>query len=122
MYVTSSSHQRRPWRADVGNAWWLLCHPSPKAITPKKRLLRLWSWVSKGRVPQMWQTELMLHVRWCTMQMRTNPPQSTPSRAAVHELVMAPAMTPGTSSPSATQSGNKALIARTRRSARRSAT
>ena len=28
-YVTSSSHQRWPWAAARGSAWWLLCQPSP---------------------------------------------------------------------------------------------
>lgn len=28
--VRSISHHSRPWRADCGKAWWLLCQPSPK--------------------------------------------------------------------------------------------
>ena len=27
---SARSYQRRPCAADVGNAWWLLCHASPK--------------------------------------------------------------------------------------------
>src|SRR5579871_4932039 len=29
-HVMSISNQLRPWRAENGKAWWLLCHPSPK--------------------------------------------------------------------------------------------
>ena len=28
--LKSNSYQARPWRADTGCAWWLLCQPSPK--------------------------------------------------------------------------------------------
>ncbi len=44
--VLSISHQRWPWRAERGSAWWLLCQPSPLEISPTRRLLRLSSSVS----------------------------------------------------------------------------
>ena len=36
----SSSYQARPWRADTGWAWWLLCQPSPKLSSATHQLLR----------------------------------------------------------------------------------
>ncbi len=41
--LRSICHHLRPWRAEVGKAWWLLCQPSPKARRPKMGLLREWS-------------------------------------------------------------------------------
>lgn len=37
--VGSSSHHSRPWRAEVGNMWWLQCQPSPKARRDTQALL-----------------------------------------------------------------------------------
>src|SRR5688572_1098248 len=37
--LRSNCHHFRPCLADVGKAWWLLCHPSPIASTPKIVLL-----------------------------------------------------------------------------------
>ena len=36
----SNWKRRRPWRAEAGKAWWLLCHPSPKTSIATTQLLR----------------------------------------------------------------------------------
>src|SRR5258708_25821826 len=36
----SSSRRRRPWPAEVGKAWWLLCHASPSDGSASQRRLR----------------------------------------------------------------------------------
>jgi hypothetical protein len=41
--LESNCHHRRPCRALEGNAWWLLCHPSPSARIAQIQLLALWS-------------------------------------------------------------------------------
>ena len=55
----SNSHQRIPWAAEVGNAWWLLCHASPKDSTDSHARLRDSSSVSKRRRPKKWHSELI---------------------------------------------------------------
>ena len=40
--------RRSPWRAEVGNAWWLWCQPSPSDTSATTQLLRLSSSVTKG--------------------------------------------------------------------------
>ena len=37
---TSNWKRRRPWRAEAGKAWWLLCQPSPKTSSATTQLLR----------------------------------------------------------------------------------
>src|ERR1700757_2676681 len=73
----STSYHLRPWRADTGCAWWLLCHPSPPVSSATHQLLRESSRVSNLRDPQMWVAEF-------TNQVTCNPtvtlreiPQST---------------------------------------------
>ncbi len=39
--VRSSCHHSSPWRAEYSKAWWLLCHPSPKASNATHLKLRL---------------------------------------------------------------------------------
>ena len=60
----SSSRVRRPWKADVGKAWWLLCHDSPNVASESQATLVDASSVSKRRRPKKWQIELMLNVAW----------------------------------------------------------
>jgi len=36
--VRSISNQRKPWRAENGKAWWLLCQPSPHATIATNQL------------------------------------------------------------------------------------
>ena len=50
----------RPWVAEVGKAWWLLCQASPRVGIAISARLREWSVVSKSRLPKTWQSELML--------------------------------------------------------------
>ena len=58
----STWRRPRPCRAEVGNAWWLLCHASPKAIGASQPRLRDSSPVANGRRPKKWHRELMLKV------------------------------------------------------------
>src|SRR3954454_18045287 len=74
-YEASNCHQRSPWRALVGKAWWLLCQPSPRLTIAIGKLFLLSSELLNGRVPQTWHTELMLHVTCCSVKIRTSPPQ-----------------------------------------------
>ena len=41
--LISNWYQSKPCLADEGNAWWLLCQPSPIASTPQRTLLVEWS-------------------------------------------------------------------------------
>ena len=50
----------RPCAADVGNAWWLLCHDSPNDGSASQKTLRDSSAVLNLRRPKTWQMELML--------------------------------------------------------------
>ena len=59
----SNSYQARPWRAETGCAWWLLCQPSPNVSSATHQLLRESSRVSKRRVPHMCVAEFTSHVR-----------------------------------------------------------
>ena len=54
--------RRRPWRAEVGKAWWLWCQPSPSDTSATSQLSRLSSSVAKGGRPYMWQIEFTLQV------------------------------------------------------------
>src|SRR5450759_2490 len=42
----SNSYHARPWRAETGCAWWLLCQPSPNVRSATHQLLRESSRVS----------------------------------------------------------------------------
>ncbi len=71
-----------PWRAERGNAWWPLCQDSPMLTTARTPTLPLRSLVMNGRRPNMWHTELMLHVAWCNTHTRTRPAQNRALTAA----------------------------------------
>src|SRR5687768_11901862 len=101
--LESNCHQRSPCRALVGNAWWLLCQPSPSANTAQTQLFTLWSEVWNSREPQTWQTLLMLHVTCCIKQMRTSPPQTAPLTKPCHEPSHRPTSAPGRRTPRKTQ-------------------
>src|SRR5262245_2701076 len=58
----SNSYHARPWRADTGCAWWLLCQPSPNVRSATHQLLRESSRVSKRRDPHMCVAELTSQV------------------------------------------------------------
>ena len=49
----------RPWTAEVGKAWWLLCQASPKEKGASQARLRDSSSVSNLRRPKKWQSELI---------------------------------------------------------------
>ena len=83
MLEVSISYQRIPCAADVGKAWWLLCHASPKESSDSHARLRDSSPVSKRRRPKKWHSELIEKVTWCRTSNRTAPPHSRPVSAAV---------------------------------------
>ena len=56
----STGQRLMPCEAEVGKAWWLLCHDSPSVKGASQSRLREWSSVSKRRRPKKWQSELML--------------------------------------------------------------
>src|SRR2546422_9263620 len=56
---SAASKRRRPWKADEGNAWWLLCHDSPNDSRLRTHTLRLSSDDLKFRRPQKWQMLLI---------------------------------------------------------------
>jgi hypothetical protein len=58
----SSCQRSRPWHADVGKPWWLLCQDSPKEGSASQNTLRDSSDVRNRRRPKTWQIELMLNV------------------------------------------------------------
>ncbi len=74
----SSSYQRRPWKAERGNAWWLWCHASPREASESHQTLVERSSVAKRRAPWKWQIELIDQVMWWTKKTRTRPPQTAP--------------------------------------------
>src|SRR5207249_6124281 len=78
----SGCHHLRPCRADHGNAWWLLCHPSPNAKTAVTTLFRLPSAVGYGRVPHRWFTEFTHRVAWSTRNCCRRPPHRNPTSAS----------------------------------------
>ena len=70
----SSSYHARPWRAEIGWAWWLLCQPSPKLSSATNQLLRESSRVAKRREPHMCVIELTIQVTcWPTVTRRKMP-------------------------------------------------
>src|SRR5688500_12567656 len=99
----SSCHHCSPCRALVWNALWLLCQPSPRLTIAIGKLLTLWSELRNVRVPQTWQTELMLHVTCCIKKIRTSPPQIAPDAKPVQVPYHRPSATPGKRMPIASQ-------------------
>jgi hypothetical protein len=49
---TSTSHQRRPWLAERGKAWWLWCHASPSEGSASQATLVEWSSTANRRRPK----------------------------------------------------------------------
>src|SRR5437868_3578263 len=81
---SAASKRRIPWNADVGKAWWLLCHDSPKEIRLSSHTFRLSSDERKRRRPQKWQIELIENVTWCSRKIRIAPPQRRAVSAPCH--------------------------------------
>src|SRR5882757_3210351 len=73
-----------PCRAQVGSEWCRLCQDSPNEGMASQATLRDLSRTSKSSLPNVWQTELIDQVTWCSRQMRT--------RLAQKNAVSAPAM------------------------------
>ena len=78
---TSNSHQRRPWNAERGNAWWLLCQASPMEGVASQNTLPEWSSVAKRRLPKKWQIEFTLNVAWWNRKTRAKPPHRAADNA-----------------------------------------
>ena len=118
----SNCQRPRPWRAEVGKAWWLLCHASPKASGASQARLRDSSPVANGRRPKKWQSELMLkvdvvqdeHPHGAAPQQAGQPARE---RAAVSATPEAERDAPGRPT---TQSGKVRSMKRRSRSASRS--
>ena len=102
----SISHGLRPWRAEVGNAWWLLCHDSPNDSGASHSRLRDSSPVSKRLRPKKWHSELIEYVTWCSRKTRTSPPHSIPVSPVMIEPPIATPSTNGIASPITTHSTN----------------
>src|SRR5438128_10567454 len=60
--VGPNSYQARPWRDEVGWAWWLLCHPSPKVMSATHHRFRESSVVAKRRPPHICVAEFTSQV------------------------------------------------------------
>src|SRR6266516_273702 len=71
---TSTSYHLRPWRDDVGWAWWLLCQPSPKVSSATSQLFVDLSRVEKRREPHRWVAELTSQVACKPSTVRTKMP------------------------------------------------
>src|SRR5262249_34934255 len=74
---TSNSYQARPWRADCGCAWWLLCQPSPKVSIATQKLLREASVVRKRCLPHMCVAEFTSQVTCRPTTVRRKIPHIT---------------------------------------------
>ena len=60
--LMSSSYHAKPWRAETGCAWWLLCQPSPNVSIATHQLLVESSRVLKRRDPHRCVAEFTSHV------------------------------------------------------------
>src|SRR5690242_5049369 len=101
--LISSSYQSRPWRTQLGSAWWLLCQPSPNVNSATHQLLVELSRVSKRRLPQECAAELTNQVPCNSTVVRRKMPQLTklaarkpPSRTAPHNPRTAESTSNGT--------------------------
>mmetsp|Transcript_95886 Transcript_95886/g.271068 ORF Transcript_95886/g.271068 Transcript_95886/m.271068 type:complete len:211 (+) Transcript_95886:428-1060(+) len=79
-HVKSTCHHLRPWRQLVSKAWWLLCHPSPKARMPTTQLFIELSVVFQSLKPHTWLTEFTAQVMCQTQTTRAKKPHSTQGR------------------------------------------
>src|SRR3954454_15625791 len=73
-----------------------------------------------GRLPIMWQIELMDHVTWLEIARRTSPPQKKPVSTPAQDHEMSPPSTAGSNRLTATQMPNVLLTRTLARSASRS--
>src|SRR5580698_4646755 len=96
----STSYHARPWRAETGWAWWLLCHPSPPVTSATHQLLREASRVSNRRLPHMCVAEFTSHVACRPRVTRRKTPHSSQPMAFFHPPSSQPA--PESTTPLAT--------------------
>src|SRR6185437_3751490 len=71
----SISYHLRPWRAETGCAWWLLCQPSPKVMSATHQLLVERSRVANRRDPQLCVAEFTSQVQCRPKTVRKKRPQ-----------------------------------------------
>jgi hypothetical protein len=116
----SNCQARRPWACDVGNAWWLLCHASPKVKNDSQNRLRDSSFVWNACRPKKWHSELIEYVTWCSTSSRTAPPHSRPVSPVVIVPPMAMPSRKADASPPTAKSTNERSTQRTTGSASRS--
>jgi hypothetical protein len=84
----SSWPRPTPWRAQVGSAWCRLCHDSPiEAMASGQKFVER-SRAVKGRLPIMWQIELIDQVTCSSTATRTRPAQKNPVSAPHQDQVI----------------------------------
>src|SRR5215470_757429 len=109
-----------PWRAQVGSAWCRLCQDSPNDGMASQATFRDLSLTSKSSWPNVWHTELIDQVTWCSRQTRTKVAQKKAVSAPCHDSDHRPPIMAGPSSETAAQAGNVFDTRRMVRSASRS--
>ena len=87
----SISSPRSPWKAEVGNAWWLLCQDSPNESHESHQTLRDSSREAKRRRPQKWQIELIEKVTWWSRKIADGAAPEEPGEEAVPAADQQPA-------------------------------
>src|SRR5258708_39287990 len=90
-----------PCRAQVGSEWCRLCQDSPNEGMASQATLRDLSRTSKSSLPNVWQTELIDQVTWCSRQMRTRLAQKKAVSAPAMEIDHRPPIRAGASSDTA---------------------
>src|SRR5262245_37348218 len=95
-----------PCRAQVGSAWCRLCHDSPIDGIASHQTLPDLSRLLKGRLPTVWQIELIDQVTWWSIATRTRLAQKNAVRAPCHDIVHSPPAIGGMRSDTAVHSGN----------------
>src|SRR4051794_41535490 len=81
----SSCPRSTPCRAQVGSAWCRLCQDSPIDGMASHQTLTDLSRVRNGRLPNVWQMELIDQVTWCNKETRTRLPQKNAVSAPCHD-------------------------------------
>src|SRR5262249_46544683 len=108
-----------PCRAHVGSQWCRLCQDSPKEGMASQATLRDLSLTSKSSVPNVWHTELIDQVTWCSRQTRTRLAQKKAVSAPASDIDHRPPISAGPSREIAAQRGNALDTRRMLRSASR---
>src|SRR5262249_47577397 len=111
---------RAPCRAQVGSAWWRLCHDSPNDAMASHATFRDLSRATKSSLPKVWQIELIDQVTWCSSATRTRLAQKNAVSAACQDIPHRPPISAGANSDTATQPANQLSTLRIAPSARRS--